>query len=188
MPHYDTGAWSLYQPGRGHARLPRAGHRLSRSCAPESRRPSTARRQHFEPYLKTPPVLRAAHRPSRASRSLRFRLSKVSHVGIVVHRAPDRVPTSARSPTAPTLLDPGAQHPAPTDPAGRDRPGGQLRPDHRNLQVSALTRARGDRRSRHRLARDAAADDPVHGQGRRRQDLRGGLHRARCAAAGCGRW
>ena len=57
VPHFDTGAWSLYQPGQG------ATSTTTRS-SPASWRAVLAQApvycttaQHFEAYLKTPPVL-----------------------------------------------------------------------------------------------------------------------------------
>ncbi len=56
---------------------------------------------HFQSYLKTPPVLTQLTFKGRARRSLllRFRLSKISHVGIVVRAGrDDQVPDQRQLP------------------------------------------------------------------------------------------
>ncbi|MFZ0043308.1 MAG: D-glucuronyl C5-epimerase family protein [Solirubrobacteraceae bacterium] len=92
VPHFDTGAWSLYQPGIEdtldyHELVTGFLQQLcSRTKTPVYCRTA----QHFQTDLKTPPALtqltfRArvrAHR--RTSFALRFNLSKYSHVGVVV--------------------------------------------------------------------------------------------------------
>ena len=90
VPRYDTGAWSLYSPGDEDSL---SYHELvigflqqlcQRTMAPVYC--TTA--EHFTAYLKTPPVLTDLTPRVRSGRAfaLRFRLSKVSHVGIVVAR------------------------------------------------------------------------------------------------------
>ena len=88
LPAYDTGAWSLYQPGQEDDL---SYHQLvtgflagmcSRTGAPVYC--TTAR--HFQSYLTTPPALALMTRRVLAGRSWQavFELSKYSHVGIVV--------------------------------------------------------------------------------------------------------
>jgi hypothetical protein len=89
VPHYDTGAWSLYQPGEEstldyHQLVTGFLQSLcSRNAAPAYC--TTAAR--FTRYLHTAPVLRllTARLPAGGG-TVRFRLSKTSHVGIVVTR------------------------------------------------------------------------------------------------------
>jgi hypothetical protein len=90
LPHFDTGAWSLYQPGLEddlsyHELVTGFVSQLcSRTHAPVYCQ--TAR--HFQAYLRTPPALTQLTGRGTAQRplTLRFRLSKVSHVGIVILR------------------------------------------------------------------------------------------------------
>jgi len=88
LPRFDTGAWSLYQPGQEdtldyHTLV--TGF-LDELCARTQADVYCTTAAHFDAYLTTPPALQLltgrvrAHRPS----VIRFRLSKVSHVGIVV--------------------------------------------------------------------------------------------------------
>jgi hypothetical protein len=88
VPHFDTGAWSLYQPG---VEDDLSYHELVTGFLQElcSRTHAvvycqTAR--HFVAYLKTPPALTqlTTRAPVKHSFSIVFRLSKISHVGIVV--------------------------------------------------------------------------------------------------------
>jgi D-glucuronyl C5-epimerase C-terminus len=90
LPSFDTGAWSLYQPG---VEDTLSYHELvtgfldelcSRTAAPVYC--TTA--QHFHAYLTTPPALQllTTRAPAKVAASLRFQLSKYSHVGIVVMR------------------------------------------------------------------------------------------------------
>lgn len=88
LPRFDTGAWSLYQPGVEdsldyHELVTGFLDELcARTQAPEYC--ATARR--FHAYLKTPPaltLLTTAARP-RTPIALRFRVSKPAHVGVVV--------------------------------------------------------------------------------------------------------
>ena len=101
--------------------------------------------QHFQSYLTTPPVLTqltTRRGPARRSRS-RFRLSKISHVGIVVTaghhdqvRDQRHLPATASTQfTIPALKHAGtyAIRLAATDLAG------QLRPDRRHAADHALT-------------------------------------------------
>jgi hypothetical protein len=90
VPQFDTGAWSLYQPGvedsldyhelvTGFLQLlcTRTGSPVYCTTA-----------QHFTSYLTTPPVLTQLTTQAKTGHSfpLRFRLSKVSHVGIAVRQ------------------------------------------------------------------------------------------------------
>ncbi|MDQ6746393.1 MAG: D-glucuronyl C5-epimerase family protein, partial [Actinomycetota bacterium] len=87
---YDTGAWSLYEPGQEstldyHVLVTGFAAGL---CKRTHARTYCATARRFDRYLKTPTALSlltsgvAARRPA----ALRFRLSKVSHVGIVITR------------------------------------------------------------------------------------------------------
>ncbi len=88
VPEFDTGAWSLYQPG---VEDDLSYHELvtgflEQLCTLTSEPVYCTTAQHFQSYLTTPPVLTqltssaSAHRPF----ALRFRLSKISQVGVVV--------------------------------------------------------------------------------------------------------
>jgi len=95
LPSYDTGAWSLYQPG---IEDDLSYHELVTGFLQElcSRTHATVycvTAQHFQAYLHTPPQLTQLTLAVRARRpfDLRFRLSKISHVGIVVLHGDDTV-------------------------------------------------------------------------------------------------
>lgn len=90
VPTFDTGAWSLYQPGVEdtldyHTLV--TGF-LQQLCARTHALPYCTTATHFEAYLKTPPALRLLTTRARVRRPLaiRFTLSKYSHVGIVVEQ------------------------------------------------------------------------------------------------------
>jgi hypothetical protein len=90
VPRYDTGAWSLYEPGQEddlsyHQLVTGFLHQL---CSRTHARVYCTTAQHFDAYLKTPPALTLLTHGSRAGRpaTIRFRLSKISRVGIVVLR------------------------------------------------------------------------------------------------------
>jgi len=119
VPSFDTGAWSLYQPGVEdsldyHELVTGFLQQLcSRTAAPVYC--TTA--QHFTSYLTTPPVLTQLTMRARTRHafSLAFRLSKESDVGVVVSRGSSTVlATSASfgygvdSFTVPALRTPGA--------------------------------------------------------------------------------
>src|SRR5205085_1529320 len=95
LPRFDTGAWSLYQPGveddLSYHKLVTGflGQMCSRTSAPVYC--TTA--SHFHSYLKVAPALQLlTSRASAKSRfGVRFRLSKFSHVGIVVQRGQSTV-------------------------------------------------------------------------------------------------
>jgi D-glucuronyl C5-epimerase C-terminus len=90
VPRYDTGAWSLYQPGQedtlDYHELVTGFLRQLCDRVQEAVYCQTA--DHFDAYLKTPPALELLTHRARAGRAatIRFHLSKVSHVGIVVQR------------------------------------------------------------------------------------------------------
>jgi D-glucuronyl C5-epimerase C-terminus len=88
VPHFDTGAWSLYQPGEEdsldyHELVTEFLHQL---CAVTSTSVYCSTASRFDEDLKTPPVLALlttqlkAKQPARIS----FRVSKISRVGITV--------------------------------------------------------------------------------------------------------
>jgi len=88
LTSYDTGAWSLYQPGQEdtlsyHVLVTGFLHNL---CARTRLATFCAAAQRFERYLHTPPSLQLLSTRGHAGQSLSiaFRLSKASHVGIVV--------------------------------------------------------------------------------------------------------
>jgi hypothetical protein len=92
VPRYDTGAWSLYQPGIEDTL---SYHELvtgflQQLCARTAAPVYCTTAQHFQSYLTTPPVLQQltfharTRTRTRTSFQLRFRLSKYSHVGVVV--------------------------------------------------------------------------------------------------------
>jgi hypothetical protein len=88
VPHFDTGAWSLYQPGEEdsldyHELV--TGF-LQQLCQRTGATVYCDTADHFETYLKTPPALTllTAHVKVHKATSISFRLSKISHVGIVV--------------------------------------------------------------------------------------------------------
>jgi hypothetical protein len=90
VSQFDTGAWSLYQPGVEdsldyHELV--TGF-LQQLCTRTGSPVYCATAQHFTSYLKTPPVLTQLTQQAKTGHSfaLRFRLSKVSHVGIAVRR------------------------------------------------------------------------------------------------------
>jgi hypothetical protein len=90
VPHFDTGAWSLYQPGieddlSYHDLV--TGF-LAQMCTYTHAPVYCSTAQHFRLYRKTPPVLTQLTRRGKARRvtRLRFRLSKYSHVGVVLTR------------------------------------------------------------------------------------------------------
>jgi hypothetical protein len=89
VPHFDTGAWSLYEPGQEdsldyHTLVTGFLHELCNRTRAEVYCTTAA---HFDGDLRTPPVLRQlTHRISTGGGVVSFRLSKQSHVGIVVTR------------------------------------------------------------------------------------------------------
>jgi hypothetical protein len=88
VPRYDTGAWSLYQPGvedslSYHTLV--TGF-LAQLCQLTAASVYCTTADHFQAYLTTPPALSllSASALVRKPTTIRFRLSKYSHVGIVV--------------------------------------------------------------------------------------------------------
>jgi hypothetical protein len=88
VPRFDTGAWSLYQPG---LEDDLSYHQLvtgflSQLCSMTGTLVYCTTAQHFQADLTTPPALTQLTQRALAGRplSLRFRLSKIAHVGIVV--------------------------------------------------------------------------------------------------------
>ena len=88
VPHFDTGAWSLYQPGEEdsldyHELVTEFLHQL---CTATSTPVYCSTASRFDEDLKTPAVLQLlttrlkAKQPARIS----FRVSKISRVGITV--------------------------------------------------------------------------------------------------------
>jgi D-glucuronyl C5-epimerase C-terminus len=119
VPSYDTGAWSLYQPGiedtlSYHELVTGFVQELcTRTAAPVYC--TTA--QHFQTDLTTPPALTQLTLRARttAGFALHFGLSKYSHVGVVITRGPETVfstsasfPYGADSFTIPRLKQPGS--------------------------------------------------------------------------------
>jgi hypothetical protein len=88
VPQFDTGAWSLYQPG---VEDTLSYHELvtgflQQLCTRTQAPVYCMTAQHFTAYLTTPPTLQLLTQHVRKGKtsSISFRLSKVSHVGIVV--------------------------------------------------------------------------------------------------------
>jgi D-glucuronyl C5-epimerase-like protein len=120
LPGFDTGAWSLYQPGIEDTL---SYHELvtgflAQLCARTQAPVYCTIAQHFQAYLTTPPALTqvTARARNRGAFALRFRLSKISQVGIVVTNGAGKTvfATSAsfgygaRSFTVPRLKRPGS--------------------------------------------------------------------------------
>jgi hypothetical protein len=95
LPSFDTGAWSLYQPGvedtLDYHQLVTGF--LDQLCSKTGASAYCTTAQHFHAYLNTPPALRllTTRSPAHSGFSLRFHLSKASHVGIVVQRGQSTV-------------------------------------------------------------------------------------------------
>jgi hypothetical protein len=88
VPRFDTGAWSLYQPGvednlNYHELV--TGF-LQQLCQRTQAPVYCVTAQHFTAYLTTPPVLTllTQHVGKGKTSPISFRLSKISRVGIVV--------------------------------------------------------------------------------------------------------
>jgi D-glucuronyl C5-epimerase C-terminus len=88
VPQFDTGAWSLYQPGVEDSL---SYHELVTGflqdlCTRTGAPVYCVTAEHFTAYLTTPPAVQLlTHQvPEGKSSTIWFRLSKVSHVGIVV--------------------------------------------------------------------------------------------------------
>lgn len=94
LPSFDTGAWSLYQPGIEDTL---SYHQLvtgflQQLCTRTQAPVYCTTAQHFQAYLTTPPALAQLTTKARnqGAFALRFRLSKISHVGVTVTNAADR--------------------------------------------------------------------------------------------------
>jgi hypothetical protein len=88
VPQFDTGAWSLYQPG---VEDTLSYHDLvtgflQQLCQRTQAPVYCVTAQHFTAYLTTPPVLQLVTQqaPKNKRLTLQFELSKYSRVGIVV--------------------------------------------------------------------------------------------------------
>jgi hypothetical protein len=88
LPGFDTGAWSLYQPGLEDTL---SYHQLvtgflQQLCTRTQAPVYCTTAQHFQAYLTTPPVLTqlTTRARDRGAFAMRFRLSKISHVGVTV--------------------------------------------------------------------------------------------------------
>jgi hypothetical protein len=95
LPRFDTGAWSLYQPGQEDSldyHVLVTGF-LDQLCSRTSAPVYCTTASHFHTYLKTPPALRlvTTRAAAKAPLSLQFALSKYSHVGVVVIRGSSTV-------------------------------------------------------------------------------------------------
>lgn len=101
VPGFDTGAWSLYQPGVEdtldyHALV--TGF-LSELCDRTGATVYCTTAHHFTSYLTTAPVLAdlTLSVPRAHPFALRFRLSKYSHVGVVITRGASTVLSTSAS-------------------------------------------------------------------------------------------
>ncbi|MFZ0971379.1 MAG: D-glucuronyl C5-epimerase family protein [Solirubrobacteraceae bacterium] len=88
VPHFDTGAWSLYQPG---VEDTLSYHELvtgfvQQLCTRTQAPVYCVTAHHFTSYLTTPPTLQLLTQTVHKGKtsSISFQLSKYSHVGIVV--------------------------------------------------------------------------------------------------------
>jgi hypothetical protein len=105
VPQFDTGAWSLYQPG---VEDDLSYHELvtgflQQLCAKTGEPVYCTTAQHFVSYLTTPPVLQQltlrarTKTKKRLSFWLRFGLSKYSHVGVVITQGTQTVFSTSAS-------------------------------------------------------------------------------------------
>jgi hypothetical protein len=100
VPTFDTGAWSLYSRGSSAPESDLHYHELLRDfLAALCQRTATVQycsaAQHFTAYLSIPPaiqVLPGTLKPNRTGR-LRFKLSKISRIGVTVARGTKTVAT-----------------------------------------------------------------------------------------------
>lgn len=95
VPGFDTGAWSLYQPGvmddlNYHELV--TGF-LEQLCQRTQAPVYCNEAQRFEAYLTTPPTLQllTTQVTARSPLRLRFRVSKPAHVGVVLERGSSTV-------------------------------------------------------------------------------------------------
>jgi hypothetical protein len=100
LPSFDTGAWSLYQPGvedtLDYHQLVTGF--LDQLCSKTGAAAYCTTAQHFHAYMTTPPALQLLTTNARARKAfaVRFHLSKYSHVGIVVARGQRTVFATSR--------------------------------------------------------------------------------------------
>jgi hypothetical protein len=94
LPGFDTGAWSLYQPG---IEDPLSYHQLvigflQQLCTRTQAPVYCTTAEHFQAYETTPPALTQLTMRARnkGAFALRFRLSKISHVGVTVTDSADK--------------------------------------------------------------------------------------------------
>ncbi len=99
VPRFDTGAWSLYQPGVEDSL---SYHQLVtgflvRLCSDTKTPVYCTTAQHFQSYESTPPVLHQLtfRGKTRRQTRLRFKLSKFSHVGVVLTRGSSTIYTTS---------------------------------------------------------------------------------------------
>ena len=144
VPSFDTGAWSLYQPGIEDTL---SYHELvtgflQQLCTRTQAPVYCTTAQHFQAYLTTPPALTqlTTTARNRGAFALRFRLSKISHVGVMVTNARTQTVFSTSASFGygvAQLHDPAAQEGRDLRRgAGRHRPGRQLRRITGNLQIT----------------------------------------------------
>ena len=100
VPTFDTGAWSLYARGSTKYESNLSYHELLRDFLVQlCRRTATVQycsaQQHFTDYLKTPPALEVLPRTLRPRKTgkLRFKLSKISRIGVRISRDGELVTT-----------------------------------------------------------------------------------------------
>jgi hypothetical protein len=91
VPKFDTGAWSLYQPGEEDSldyHVLVTGF-LQQLCKITKAAVYCTTASNFKRYLKTPPVLEVLTGRLRAHRqaALRFHVSKISRVGVTIRRS-----------------------------------------------------------------------------------------------------
>ena len=100
LPSFDTGAWSLYQPGvedtLDYHQLVTGF--LDQLCSKTGAAAYCTTAQHFHAYMTTPPALQLLTMGARVRKAfaVRFHLSKYSHVGIVVTRGQSTVFATSR--------------------------------------------------------------------------------------------
>jgi hypothetical protein len=101
VPQFDTGAWSLYQPG---IEDDLSYHELvtgflGKLCTATKAQVYCRTAQHFQDYLKVPPVLQQLTHRGRARHPmhLSFSLSKYSHVGVVLTRGTSTIYSTSAS-------------------------------------------------------------------------------------------
>ena len=195
LPTFDTGAWSLYSRGTIEHESDLSYHQLLRAflrsmCTRTEDPVYCDTELRFAQYELEPPQLSLVTTTLRGGTTgkVRLRLSKISRVGLRVKRA-DRV-VSVRPAV---VVGHGTRVPALAGPAQ----GGRLRRDADRRRPRRATSGRAEGtievlKPKTGGARTAEGswdwnricmqsrppDHPLHGQGRRRQDLGGGCDRA----------